>query len=78
MMPAYITATRSASDDTTAEIVRDPDHCRAVPAAELLRLVQDLRLDRHVQRRRRLVGDHQIGLVDEGDRDRHALTHATG
>ena len=47
-----------------------------VAAAELLHLVQDLRLDRDVERGRRLVGDDQIGLVQQRDGDRHALAHA--
>jgi hypothetical protein len=38
--------------------------------------VQDLRLRRHVERRRRLVRDQQVGIVDQGHRDHHALPHA--
>ena len=35
--------------------------------------LQDLRLDRDVERRRRLVGDEQVGLVRERHRDHDAL-----
>ena len=35
-------------------------------------------LDRDVERRRRLVGDDQVGLVQQSDGDRDALTHAAG
>ena len=52
----------------------------AVPVSrhELLHLGQDLRLDRDVERGGRLVGDDQIGLVQQRDGDRHALAHAAG
>ena len=40
--------------------------------------VEDLRLRRHVERRRRLVGDQQVGIVDQRHRDHHALAHAAG
>jgi hypothetical protein len=36
----------------------------------------DLRLDRHVERGRRLVGDQQAGLAGQRHRDHHALAHA--
>ena len=57
--PAYITLTVSHSPATT------PRSCvimmSAVPGLrdQLLEQVQDLRLDGHVERRRRLVGDQQ-------------------
>ena len=40
--------------------------------------LEDLRLDRHVERGRGLVGDHQTRLEGERHRDHHALAHATG
>ena len=58
------------------EIVRDPDHGRARARTERLRLGENLRLDGHVECRRRLVGNDEVGLVDEGDCDRYALAHA--
>ena len=45
---------------------------------EALHQVEDLRLRRHVERGRRLVGDQQVGVVDERHRDHHALAHAAG
>ena len=66
----------AAGDD--AEIVGDEDH-RHVPAALLARQqVEDLRLDRDVERRGRLVGDQELRLAGQRDRDRHALPHAAG
>ena len=62
MRPAYITATRSAGLGDHAHVVRDQHHRRAVLAAQALQQRDDLRLDRHVERRRRLVGDDQLGL----------------
>ena len=61
-------------------------------AGLLLRLgehVEDLRLNRHVEGRGRLVGGHvgdharlvgddDVGVVRDGDGDHHALTHTTG
>ena len=44
------------------------------PAQQL----QHLRLDGHVQRRGRLVGDQQAGMAGERDGDHHALLHAAG
>ena len=58
------------------QIVTDPDERGADLADEGLHLGQYLRLDRHVERRRRLVGDDQRRAVQERDRDRHALPHA--
>ena len=60
------------------QVVRDPDHRRAGLARELLHLEQDLALDRHVERRGRLVGDDEVGIVEQRDRDRDALAHAAG
>ena len=40
--------------------------------------VEDLRLDRHVERGRRLVRDQQLRLAGQRHRDHHALPHSTG
>ena len=40
--------------------------------------LQDLVLDGHVERRRRLVGEQQLRLARQRDRDHHALAHAAG
>ena len=37
---------------------------------------QDLRLHGDVERRRRLVGDQELGLERQAHRDHHALLHA--
>ena len=66
----------AAGDD--AEVVGDQDH-RHVPAALLARQeIEDLRLDRHVERGGRLVGDQELWFAGQRDRDRHALAHAAG
>ena len=61
-----------------AEVVRDEDDGGAVLALELADQVEDLRLDGDVERRRRLVGDQDLGLEDERHRDHHALAHPAG
>ena len=74
--PAYITATRSHISATTPRswVIR----MIAVPVcvAEVPHQVEDLGLDRDVERGRRLVGDQQLRLAGEGHRDHHALGHA--
>ncbi len=60
------------------EVVRDHDDRRAVLLLQLAHQLEDLRLRRHVERRRRLVRDQQVGVVDERHRDHHALPHAAG
>ncbi len=50
-----------------------------MPAALLARQqIEDLRLDRHVERGGRLVGDQQFWFAGQRDRDRHPLPHAAG
>ena len=59
-----------------SEIVGDPDYRHAEPFLQAADQFQDLCLDRHVERRRRLVGDQQLGLAGQRHGDHHALTHA--
>jgi hypothetical protein len=59
-----------------AEVVRDQDRRGVRLALRLLQHLEDLRLDRHVERRSRLVGDQQRGLVGNRHRDHRALPHA--
>src|SRR3990172_5636059 len=59
-----------------AQVVRDPDHGHTQLGAQPLDQLDDLRLDRHVQRRRRLVGDQHLWVAGQGDGDHHALAHA--
>ena len=72
----YITTISSAVSATTPRswVMRTT----AVPARrlELADETEDLRLRRHVERRRRLVRDQERGLVDERHRDHDALPHA--
>ena len=49
-----------------------------VSLLQLAEQLQDLRLHRHVERGRRLVGDEQVGLVGERHGDHHALALAAG
>ena len=49
--------------------------CRALLLGEQ---VEDLSLHRHVERRRRLVGDQQLRVVQQRHRDHRALAHAPG
>ena len=59
-----------------AHVVRHQHHCRPVIAREPLEQSDDLRLDRYIQRRRRLVRDHQARLGAERERDHDALPHS--
>src|SRR5580693_190982 len=47
-------------------------------ALEVQHQLQDLRLDRDIERRGRLVGDQEFWVAGERDRDHHALAHAPG
>ena len=69
-------AVRHFGDD--AEIVGDQQHAHAALALQLRQQVENLRLDGDVERRRRLVGDQQVGLAGQRDGDHHALLHAAG
>ena len=59
-----------------AEIVRDDDERHVEPARQPVHQLQDLRLDGHVERGRRLVGDDELGIAGDRDRDHDALAHA--
>ena len=60
-----------------AQVVRDDDERGTSLALELGHEFGDLRLNRDIERRGRLVGDEQAGRVDEGHRDHDALAHAS-
>ena len=73
---AYITSTSSQISATTPRscvimMIAESNSCR-----KLADEVEDLRLRRHVERRRGLVGDQQVGVVHQRHRDHHALAHA--
>ncbi len=59
-----------------AEVVGDHHHRDVELARQVLHQVQDLRLNRDVERGSRLVGDDQLGIAREPDRDHHPLAHA--
>ena len=61
-----------------AEVVGDQHDRRVELALQAVEQLEDLRLDGHVERRRRLVGDQQLRVVDQPHRDHHALAHAAG
>ena len=61
-----------------AEVVGDEQKRHAEPLLQVLQQREDLRLHGDVERRGRLVGDQQIGLVGERHRDHHALALAAG
>ena len=59
-----------------AEVVGHEDHRRAGLVAQLAHALEDLRLDRHIERRRGLVGDQDRRVAGQRQRDHHALAHA--
>jgi hypothetical protein len=60
------------------QIVRDEDHAQAEFAREFRQQIQDLRLDRNIERRYRLICDQQFRLQRERPRDRDALALSNG
>ena len=58
--------------------MRDDDQRDAEAARQILHQLEDLRLDGHVERGGRLVGDDQLRIAGKPDRDHHALAHAAG
>jgi hypothetical protein len=69
----YRDAVAEMPDD--AEVVRDEQHRQVELAAQAQEQIDDLRLDRHVERGDRLVADEEVGLHGEraGDGDALAL-----
>ena len=59
-----------------AKVVGDEDDRHAELALQFGQEHQDLRLDGYVERRRRLVGDQDVGIVGQGHRDHDALALA--
>ena len=60
------------------EVVGDDQHACAGDVARGPQHVEDLRLDRDVERGRRLVADDQVGIVGDRDGDDDALPLAAG
>jgi len=61
-----------------AHVVGDEENRHLEAIAQLVDQVEDLGLDRHVERCGRLVGDEELGLACERDRDHDALAQAAG
>ena len=57
-------------------VMRDQHHRSALLLADALEQGDDLRLDRHIERSRRLVGDDQLRVASQGQGDHDALAHA--
>ena len=76
--PAYwtIDAMRGLGHD--AHVVGDEHEAHAGFLTQPQQEIEDLRLDRHVERRRRLVGDQQLRPAGDRHRDHHALAHSAG
>ena len=70
-----MTATSSATLGDHPEVVGDQDHRHPELLLESLDQGQDLGLDRDVERGGGLVGDQDLGVVDERHRDHHPLAH---
>ncbi len=58
-----------------AEVVRDEEHGEVARPPQLVDQLKNLRLNGHVERGRRLVGDEQPRVARERHRDHHALPH---
>ena len=61
-----------------AEVVGDQQHGDVEALLKVGEQVEDLRLDRHVEGGRRLVGDEQLRLACQGHGDEDALAHPAG
>ncbi len=57
------------------QVVGDQHQPHGVLPLKLRQQVHDLRLDRHIERRRRLVRDDQVGAEGQRHRDHDALAH---
>src|SRR5580765_2247114 len=59
-----------------SQVVGDQDHRRVELVLQAVDQLDDLRLDRHVERRRRLVRDQHVRVARERHRDHRALAHS--
>ena len=64
--------------DEHREIVGDEEHREPEVVLERFQQSEDLRLDHHVERGGRLVGDDQRRVAGQGHRDHHALLLSAG
>ncbi len=58
-----------------ADVVGDNDDAQITLPTQRLDQVEDLFLDRDIQRCRRLIRDHQIGVARQRQGDNHTLPH---
>ena len=58
------------------QVVRHEDEAHPAPGDQFVQDGEHLQLDRDVERRRRLVGDQQVGIRNEHHRDHRPLAHA--
>ena len=61
-----------------SKIVRDQHHRHAQIVLQIKEQVEDLSLNGHIERRGRLVGNHQFGFAGDRHRNHRALPHTTG
>src|SRR3972149_5936408 len=61
-----------------AQVVGDDDHGGAQLSGQAGQQLQDLGLDGHVQRRRRLIGEEELWVAGERHRGHDALAQSTG
>ena len=61
-----------------AEVVRDEQNRHSEPLLKVMKQFQNLRLDGHVERSRRLIGNEQFRFAGQRHRDNHPLLHAAG
>ncbi len=59
-----------------AHVMGDEDHAHAECLLQVAHDVEDLRLNGHVERGGRLVGDQQLWAAGKRHGDHHALAHA--
>ena len=78
ILPAYMTATRSHASATMPRLCVISSSAVSKFSRRSARMREDLRLDDHVERGRRLVGDEQLRTQDERERDHDPLAHAAG
>src|SRR3546814_19086669 len=69
-------AVADMADDS--QIVRNEQDREVIAALQVAQQIDDLRLDRNVERRYRLTADQQFRPPHQPPRDRHALTLAAG
>ena len=76
--PRYITTMRDGDVPHDREIVRDEEVGQAALALQRFQQIDDLALDRHVERRHRLVADDEFRFDRKRARNADALALAAG